>query len=167
MAQINFIMRRQHKIEPGAEADFRVQSQSEMLETLSTVTSTLTTFLGAIAAISLLVGGIGIMNITLVSVSERTREIGLRKAVGARKDHILLQFLVETMTLSLLGGLIGIGLGVGIAQVVSALGLINALVTASSILLAFTFSLAIGLFFGLYPAYRAANLHPMKALRSE
>ncbi len=160
-------MRRQHKIEPGAEADFRVQSQSEMLETLSTVTSTLTTFLGAIAAISLLVGGIGIMNITLVSVSERTREIGLRKAVGARKDHILLQFLVETMTLSLLGGLIGIGLGVGIAQAVSALGLINALVTAASILLAFTFSLAIGLFFGLYPAYRAANLHPMEALRSE
>lgn len=166
-AQINFIMRRQHKIEPGAEADFRVQSQSDMLETLGMVTTTLTTFLGAIAAISLLVGGIGIMNITLVSVSERTREIGLRKAVGARKDHILLQFLVETMTLSLLGGLIGILLGVGIAQTVSALGLINSLVTASSILLAFTFSLAIGLFFGLYPAYRAANLHPMEALRSE
>lgn len=166
-AQINFIMRRQHKIEPGADADFRVQSQSDMLQTLSTVTTTLTTFLGAIAAISLLVGGIGIMNITLVSVSERTREIGLRKAVGARKDHILLQFLIETMTLSLLGGVIGIGLGVGIAQTVSALGLINSLVTASSILLAFTFSLAIGLFFGLYPAYRAANLHPMEALRSE
>ncbi len=166
-AQINFIMRRQHKIEPGAEADFRVQSQSDMLETLSTVTTTLTTFLGAIAAISLLVGGIGIMNITLVSVSERTREIGLRKAVGARKDHILLQFLVETMTLSLLGGVIGIGLGVGIAQTVSALGLINSLVTMSSILLAFSFSLGIGLFFGLYPAYRAANLHPMEALRSE
>lgn len=166
-AQINFIMRRQHKIEPGAEADFRVQSQSDMLETLSTVTTTLTTFLGAIAAISLLVGGIGIMNITLVSVSERTREIGLRKAVGARKDHILLQFLVETMTLSLLGGVLGILLGVGIAQTVSALGLINSLVTASSILLAFSFSLGIGLFFGLYPAYRAANLHPMEALRSE
>jgi putative ABC transport system permease protein len=166
-AQINFIMRRQHKIEPGADADFRVQSQSDMLETLSTVTTTLTTFLGAIAAISLLVGGIGIMNITLVSVSERTREIGLRKAVGARKDHILLQFLVETMTLSLLGGIIGILLGVGIAQTVSALGLINSLVTASSILLAFSFSLGIGLFFGLYPAYRAANLHPMEALRSE
>jgi putative ABC transport system permease protein len=166
-AQINFVMRRQHKIEPGAEADFRVLSQSDMLETLNTVTSTLTTFLGAVAAISLLVGGIGIMNITLVSVSERTREIGLRKAVGARKDHILLQFLVETMTLSLLGGIIGIGLGVGIAQAVSALGLIRSLVTVSSILLAFTFSLAIGLFFGLYPAYRAANLHPMEALRSE
>jgi putative ABC transport system permease protein len=166
-AQINFIMRRQHKIEPGAEADFRVQSQSDLLETLSTVTATLTTFLGAIAAISLLVGGIGIMNITLVSVSERTREIGLRKAVGARKDLILLQFLVETMTLSLLGGVVGILLGVGIAEMVSALGLINSLVTASSILLAFSFSLGIGLFFGLYPAYRAANLHPMEALRSE
>ncbi|MEN4010462.1 MAG: ABC transporter permease [Bellilinea sp.] len=166
-AQINFIMRRQHKIEPGAEADFRVQVQSDMLETLSTVTTTLTTFLGAIAAISLLVGGIGIMNITLVSVSERTREIGLRKAVGARKDHILLQFLVETMSLSLLGGVIGILLGIGIAQTVSALGLINSLITASSILMAFSFSLGIGLFFGLYPAYRAANLHPMEALRSE
>ncbi|MBS3908159.1 MAG: ABC transporter permease [Actinobacteria bacterium] len=166
-AQINFVMRRQHKIEPGAEADFRVQSQSDMLETLNTVTTTLTTLLGAIAAISLLVGGIGIMNITLVSVSERTREIGLRKAVGARKDHILLQFLVETMTLSLLGGVVGILLAIGIAEMVSALGLINSLVTTSSILLAFTFSLGIGLFFGLYPAYRAANLHPMEALRSE
>lgn len=166
-AQINFVMRRQHKIETGAEDDFRVSSQSDMLSTLSTVTTTLTTFLGAIAAISLLVGGIGIMNITLVSVSERTREIGLRKAVGARKDHILLQFLIETMTLSLLGGVVGILVGVGIAQVVSALGLINSLVTASSIVLAFTFSLAIGLFFGIYPAWRAANLHPMEALRSE
>ncbi|MCS6993738.1 MAG: ABC transporter permease [Anaerolineales bacterium] len=165
--QINFILRRQHKLAAEAENDFRVQSQSDMLETLSTVTTTLTTFLGAIAAISLLVGGIGIMNITLVSVSERTREIGLRKAVGARKDHILIQFLIETMTLSLLGGVLGILLGVGIAQTVSALGLINSLVTASSILLAFTFSLAIGLFFGIYPAWRAANLHPMEALRSE
>jgi len=166
-AQINFIMRRQHKIEPGADDNFRVQSQSEMLSTLSTITTTLTTFLGAIAAISLLVGGIGIMNITLVSVSERTREIGLRKAVGARKDHILLQFLIETMTLSVLGGGIGILLGVGIAATVSALGLIKSLVTTSSIALAFSFSLAIGLFFGIYPAYRAANLHPMEALRSE
>jgi putative ABC transport system permease protein len=107
------------------------------------------------------------MNITLVSVSERTREIGLRKAVGARKDHILLQFLVETMTLSLVGGILGILLGVGIAGLVTALGLITAKVAVSSILLAFFFSLAIGVFFGIYPAFRAANLHPMEALRSE
>jgi len=137
------------------------------LTTLTSVTATLTTFLGAIAALSLLVGGIGIMNITLVSVSERTREIGLRKAVGARKDHILFQFLIETMTLSISGGVIGIGLGAAIAGVVTALGLITAEVTLSSVLLSFFFAVAIGLFFGIYPAYRAANLHPMEALRSE
>lgn len=166
-AQIRFVMRRQHNIEFGEEDDFRVSNQAEILETLSSVTATLTAFLGAIAAISLLVGGIGIMNITLVSVSERTREIGLRKAVGARKGHILFQFLVETMTLSLIGGILGILLGMGIAGAVTALGLINAEVSLFSILLSFSFSLGIGLFFGIYPAYRAANLHPMEALRSE
>ena len=123
--------------------------------------------MACIAGISLLVGGIGIMNITLVSVSERTREIGLRKAVGARKDHILFQFLVETMTLSISGGVIGILIGVAIAFVVTKLGLITAQVTLSSVLLSFFFSMAIGLFFGIYPAYRAANLEPMEALRSE
>jgi putative ABC transport system permease protein len=107
------------------------------------------------------------MNITLVSVSERTREIGLRKAVGARKDHILFQFLVETMTLSISGGVIGILFGIAIAWVVTLLGLITAQVTLSSVLMSFFFSMAIGLFFGIYPAYRAANLHPMEALRSE
>ena len=160
-------MRHQHHLATTAEDDFRVSNQAELLSTLSSVTSTLTTFLGAIAALSLLVGGIGIMNITLVSVSERTREIGLRKAVGARKDHILLQFLVETMTLSISGGVIGILLGVAIAYVVTLLNLITASVTISSILMAFFFAVAIGLFFGIYPAYRAANLHPMEALRSE
>jgi putative ABC transport system permease protein len=166
-AQITFIMRRQHKIAPGKDDDFRVSNQAEILQTLSSITATMTTFLGAIAAISLLVGGIGIMNIMLVSVSERTREIGLRKAVGARKDHILFQFLVETMTLSLVGGILGILLGAAIAGVVTALGLITAQVSFSSIALSFSFALAIGLFFGIYPAYRAANLHPMEALRSE
>ena len=165
--QITFIMRRQHKLDFDEDDDFRVSNQAEMLETLNTVTATLTTFLGAIAAISLLVGGIGIMNIMLVSVSERTREIGLRKAVGARKNHILFQFLVETMTLSLIGGILGILLGTAIAWAVTASGLITAQVSLSSIVLSFSFSLAIGVFFGLYPAYRAANLHPMEALRSE
>jgi putative ABC transport system permease protein len=166
-AQIEFVLRHQHHLKPADADDFRISNQAALLSTLSSVTSTLTTFLGAIAALSLLVGGIGIMNITLVSVTERTREIGLRKAVGARKDHILFQFLVETVTLSMLGGIIGILLGMAIAGVVTALGLITAQVSLSSILLSFFFSLAIGLFFGIYPAFRAANLHPMEALRSE
>jgi putative ABC transport system permease protein len=166
-AQITFILRHQHHLKPADADDFRISNQAQLLSTLSGVTSTLTTFLGAIAALSLLVGGIGIMNITLVSVSERTREIGLRKAVGARKDHILFQFLVETMTLSITGGVIGILFGMGIAAVVTALKLITAQVSISSILLSFFFAVAIGLFFGIYPAYRAANLEPMEALRSE
>jgi putative ABC transport system permease protein len=166
-SQITFVLRHQHKLGTDDDDDFRISNQAELLSTLTSVTTTLTTFLGAIAALSLLVGGIGIMNITLVSVSERTREIGLRKAVGARKDHILFQFLVETMTMSISGGIIGILLGAGIAWVVTLLGLITAKVTVSSILLSFFFSMAIGLFFGIYPAFRAANLHPMEALRSE
>ncbi|MBL8050212.1 MAG: FtsX-like permease family protein, partial [Anaerolineales bacterium] len=149
------------------ELDFNVLSQSDLLSTLTSVTQILTTFLGAIAGISLLVGGIGIMNIMLVSVTERTKEIGLRKAVGATKNQILTQFLIETVTLSVLGGLIGILLGVGIAGLFSATGLISSVITADSILLAFFFALAIGVFFGLYPAFRAANLHPMVALRYE
>ena len=165
--QITFVMRHQHHLATDDDDDFRISNQAALLETLTSVTTTLTTFLGAIAALSLLVGGIGIMNITLVSVSERTREIGLRKAVGARKDQILFQFLVETMTLSVSGGIIGILLGAAIAWVVTALGLITAVITISSVLLSFFFSMAIGLFFGIYPAFRAANLHPMEALRSE
>ncbi|MBL8101281.1 MAG: ABC transporter permease [Anaerolineales bacterium] len=166
-AQIEFLIRRSHKLAPSDELDFNVLSQSDLLSTLTSVTQILTTFLGAIAGISLLVGGIGIMNIMLVSVTERTKEIGLRKAVGATKNQILTQFLIETMTLSLLGGIIGILLGVGIAAVFSVSGLIASVITADSIVLAFTFALAIGVFFGLYPAFRAANLHPMVALRYE
>ena len=165
--EITFVLRHQHKLATTDDDDFRIQNQAELLSTLTSVTSTLTTFLGAIAALSLLVGGIGIMNITLVSVSERTREIGLRKAVGARKIQILLQFLVETMTLSVSGGLIGIALGATIAWVVTLMKLVTATVTLSSILMSFFFAMGIGLFFGIYPAFRAANLHPMEALRSE
>jgi len=166
-AQITFLLRRSHKLASTDEADFNVMSQTDMLNTLSSVTNTLTIFLGAIAGISLLVGGIGIMNIMLVSVTERTKEIGLRKAVGATRNQILLQFLIETMTLSVLGGLIGILFGVLIAILFKATGLISPVITADSILLAFSFTLGIGVFFGIYPAYRAANLHPMVALRYE
>ncbi|NOT03996.1 MAG: FtsX-like permease family protein [Anaerolineales bacterium] len=166
-AQAEYILRRSHELKPSEEIDFNVMSQADTLETLNTVTQTLTIFLGAIAAISLLVGGIGIMNIMLVSVTERTKEIGLRKAVGATKNQILTQFLIETVTLSLLGGLVGILLGVGIAVGFSVTGLINSLITIDSILMAFFFALAIGIFFGLYPAFRAASLHPMVALRYE
>jgi putative ABC transport system permease protein len=166
-AQIEYMIRRSHKLAASDELDFNVQNQTDTLETLSSITGTLTAFLGAIAGISLLVGGIGIMNIMLVSVTERTKEIGLRKAVGATKNQILTQFLIETMTLSVLGGIMGILLGIGIASIVTLTGLITAVITADSILLAFFFSLAIGVFFGLYPAFRAANLHPMVALRYE
>jgi putative ABC transport system permease protein len=166
-AEIQFLLRRSHNLTASDQPDFNVLNQTDLLATLSSVTRTLTIFLGAIAGISLLVGGIGIMNIMLVSVTERTREIGLRKAVGATRNQILVQFLIETVTLSLLGGIIGILLGVGIATVFSATGLISSVVTANSILLAFIFALMIGVFFGLYPAFRAANLHPMEALRYE
>jgi putative ABC transport system permease protein len=167
MSRAERILRVQHGLLPSEDADFTINSQTQLLSTLTSVTTTLTIFLGSIAAISLLVGGIGIMNIMLVSVTERTREIGLRKAVGARKDHILFQFLVETITLSVIGGLIGILLGAAIAWVVTALGLITAVISPSSVMMSFFFAVAIGLFFGLYPAYRAANLHPMEALRYE
>ncbi len=127
----------------------------------------LTIFLGAIAGISLLVGGIGIMNIMQVSVTERTREIGIRKAVGARRRDILIQFLVEAVVLSVAGGLLGMAFGMGVAQLVSLSGLLTAIVSPTSILLAITFSAAVGLFFGIYPAARAAALNPIDALRYE
>jgi putative ABC transport system permease protein len=167
IAQANFLLRKQHGISPESDPDFSVLSQSQFLDTLGAITTTLTIFLGAIAAISLLVGGIGIMNIMLVSVTERTREIGLRKAVGARRSTILVQFLVETVTLSLIGGLLGILLGAGIAWMFTALDLIEASITFNTIALAFFFSSAVGVFFGIYPALRASGLRPIEALRYE
>ena len=165
------VLRSRHRGAIGVD-DFTVFSQQDFVETAATITGVLTIFLGGIAAISLLVGGIGIMNIMLVSVTERTREIGLRKALGARKRDILIQFLTESSLLSLLGGLIGIGLGWTIAFVVGLVAQANAtdltpVVGVDAILLATLFSTAVGLFFGIYPANRAANLEPVEALRSE
>jgi len=168
--EISAIMRDRHRVLVGDE-DFSVQSQQDILGAFTQVTDTLTLFLGGIAAIILLVGGIGVMNIMLVSVTERTREIGIRKAVGAKRRDILYQFLVESAVLSAVGGLIGIGLGWLISRLVGNVQLGNASITPvvglDVVLLATLFSTAIGLFFGIYPAIRAAALEPVEALRYE
>lgn len=167
-AQVTAILRTLHGIQAGAQDDFMVQNQADLLNTVQQATGTFTTLLGSIAAISLLVGGIGIMNIMLVSVTERTREVGLRKAVGARRSDILLQFLAEAIVLSVAGGLIGVAAGIGGAQLITPLlGSSRALVTPQSVALALAVSLAIGIFFGAYPANRAAQLNPIDALRYE
>jgi len=169
--EIAQILRTRHRTEVGAD-DFTLLSQQDFLATAQTITGVLTIFLGGIAAISLLVGGIGIMNIMLVSVTERTREIGLRKALGARRVDILIQFLAESSVLSMIGGLIGIGLGWLISYIVGRIAAandaaINPSIGLDTILLATLFSTAVGLFFGLYPANRAAGLEPVEALRYE
>ena len=169
--EISAILRARHRTDLGRD-DFTVFNQQDFLATAATITGVLTIFLGGIAAISLLVGGIGIMNIMLVSVIERTREIGLRKALGARKRDILIQFLAESSLLSLAGGILGIILGWLISTLVGAIAAaaqadINPTISLDSILLATLFSMAVGLVFGVYPANRAANLQPVEALRYE
>lgn len=149
------------------ENTVRVTSQDELLTTISTTTRTLTIMLGAIAGISLVVGGIGIMNIMLVSVTERTKEIGIRKALGAKRKDIMGQFLVESVLLSVSGGLIGILLGVGLSKAVSVLAQWTTVISSTAIIISFLFALGIGLFFGVYPAYKAANLDPIVALRND
>jgi len=167
-AQVTAILRSLHGLATGADNDFLVQNQADILSSVAETSGTFTTLLGSIAAISLLVGGIGIMNIMLVSVTERTREIGLRKAVGAKRSDILTQFLTEAIVISVLGGVIGVVLGVVGAQVITPLlGSSQAIVTTQSVVLALAVSLAIGVFFGLYPANRAASLNPIDALRYE
>ena len=169
-ANVTLLMRELHQTVEGAD-DFSVTSQEATLDTATQVSDTLTIFLGGIAGISLAVGGIGIMNIMLTTVTERTHEIGLRKAVGAKRRDILLQFLVESMVLSLLGGLIGVALGWSAARLMGQIqfggSTISPVVGLDSILLATFFAMAIGLFFGIYPATRAARLQPVEALRYE
>jgi putative ABC transport system permease protein len=168
MAQIEELLRLRHRISFADDDDFTVFSQADVVSIAQDVTQVLTIFLGAIAAISLLVGGIGIMNIMLVSVTERTREIGIRKAVGAKRRDILVQFLIEAMVLSLVGGFIGMGLGFVGSRVIAGLtDNIEPVITLQMVLLATGFAAAVGLFFGIYPATRAASLNPIDALRYE
>jgi putative ABC transport system permease protein len=164
--EITWVLRERRNIE-FAEDDFTVASQQDILSVAGQITGVLTLFLGAIAGISLLVGGIGIMNIMLVSVTERTREIGIRKAVGAKRSDILWQFLIESVVLSVVGGVAGIAFGWGVANIVNQLGTFTTVVSPQSVMLAVGFSIAVGLFFGIYPASRASNLNPIDALRYE
>jgi putative ABC transport system permease protein len=166
MDEITWILRDRHKIQFD-EDDFTVASQQDILGVFNQITNILTIFLGAIAGISLLVGGIGIMNIMLVSVTERTREIGLRKAVGAKRADVLWQFLIESIVLSVLGGMLGIGFGWAVSRFVNSLSTFRTVVTPQAVALAVGFSVMVGLFFGIYPANRAANLNPIEALRYE
>ena len=167
ITEIRTILRKQHKLKEGVEDDFNVRSQAELIQTLSSVSDMLTMLLGAIAGISLLVGGIGIMNIMFVSVTERTREIGLRMAVGGRGRDILIQFLIEAVLLSVMGGVIGILLGLLISYVAANLLSFPLVIMSKAIILSFVVCSAIGIFFGWYPAKKAANLNPIDAIRYE
>ena len=165
--EITNLLLSRHTISDSASADFSLLNQADIIATASSVTETFTMLLAAVAGISLVVGGIGIMNMMLTSVTERTKEIGLRKAIGAKRQEIEQQFLVESVVLTLAGGIIGIALGLGISFVVSAIGIVNTSVSWSSVLLAFGVSATIGIVFGYYPARRAAGLNPIVALRYE
>jgi putative ABC transport system permease protein len=165
--QIREILRSRHRIQTEQEDDFTIRTQVDIGKVQEGTSETLTMMLFAIASVSLLVGGIGIMNILLVSVTERTREIGVRMAVGAKRRHIMMQFLIEAMTLSLVGGLLGIVLGVAGAKLTTLIAGWPTIISGNVILLAFFFSLVVGLFFGLYPANKAARLNPIEALRYE
>jgi putative ABC transport system permease protein len=165
--QIRGLLRQRHRLQAFQDDDFWLRNLSEVLQTQEESSRVMTYLLAAIASVSLLVGGIGIMNIMLVSVTERTREIGLRMAVGARRRHILLQFLIEAVTLSLIGGIIGIALGVGGSRAISYFAEWRTLVAPEAIVLAFGFAAGIGIFFGFYPARKASRLDPIEALRYE
>jgi putative ABC transport system permease protein len=165
--QIRALLRQRHRLQPFQDDNFWLRNLSEVLQTQEESSKVMAYLLAAIASVSLLVGGIGIMNIMLVSVTERTREIGLRMAVGARRRHILLQFLIEAITLSLIGGSVGIALGLGGSRAISYFAEWDTLVAPESILIAFGFAAGIGIFFGFYPARKASRLDPIEALRYE
>ena len=165
--EISSLLRQRHRLQMGEPDDFMVRSQAEIASTAASTSQAMTLLLSSIALVSLLVGGIGIMNIMLVSVTERTREIGVRRALGARGGDILVQFLAESALVSLIGGAVGVGLGIGVAKLVSRVAQWPTLIAPESILIAFAFSAMVGLFFGYYPARTAARLVPMEALRYE
>jgi putative ABC transport system permease protein len=167
VAEITSLLRSRHRLGPNADNDFTISSMEEIASTLAETTATMTIFLGAMAAISLLVGGIGVMNIMLVSVLERTREIGILKALGAQERDIWTQFLIEAAFLTLAGGIIGVIVGWIVSFIVSSMGLMTTLVTADVVILAVCVSAGIGLFFGFYPAWSASRLNPIEALRHE
>ena len=167
MEAIREVLRARHRLQPDQPDDFTIKNQVDIGSVSEGASQTLTLMLFAVASVSLLVGGIGIMNVLLVSVTERTREIGVRMAVGAKRRQILIQFLIESIMLSLVGGLFGIFFGIIGAQATSAIAGWPTIISPNSVFLAFVFSLAVGLFFGLYPANKAARLNPIEALRYE
>ncbi|MBE6086121.1 MAG: FtsX-like permease family protein [Selenomonas ruminantium] len=166
-AEIENLLRSRHHILAGKDDDFNVRNLTSLMETVNQSTSMLTLLLGAIAGISLIVGGIGIMNIMMVSVTERTREIGIRKALGATFMNIMTQFLIESMVIGIIGGIIGIIVGCGASQIIAKVGNFTTVITITPIIISFIFSVGIGLFFGIYPARKAAKLDPIEALRYE
>ncbi|MCH4167461.1 MAG: ABC transporter permease [Megasphaera sp.] len=166
-SQVETLLRQNHHIATGKDNDFTVRNLTSLMETMTSTTTMLTIFLGSIAAISLLVGGIGIMNIMMVSVTERTREIGIRKALGATFQNIMTQFLIESVVIGVIGGLLGVTIGVGCSLAIAKFTSLNTVITAAPIIISFAFSVGIGLFFGIYPAKKAARLDPIDALRYE